>query len=584
MSAPTTIGRYQLRERLGRGTGSVVYRAVDRVLDRQAALKVMAAEVARDSAARDRFLLEGQAVARLRHRHIVAVHEVAVEGENPYLAMELLRGTTLAERVAGSPPPTLVESLEIIDQVCLGLHYAHQRGVVHRNIKPANIFLLDDGSVKLLDFSLTSGAADTVTRAGTQLGSVAYMAPEQVVSHEVDGRADIFAAGVVLFELLGGRRPFDADSVTGVLTKILKEPPPPLENLPHVAAEPVRGILARALDKDPARRFADALDMADSLSLVRLNLLVPETPRTVDQPPVGISGSDALEYSPEPLAARDRLDPLARLPGRLIDGLAPLVRRPIWLVTALIVLLLVAGLGFWIARRGVPRLGAPAGTPIHRTSQPPTAAVASVDIVSQPEGAALFLNGAPLDLQTPARVPSDRLRNAEIRAEKEGFEPAVVRPSAADVDQRRIDLRLTPLPPEIVVTGSAAFPFEVLSGRIVVSPSATSHRFTVRGEQTLRLRAPQVFLDRAVTVTPGSDPVVLRVPEIGHLSVRTSPSLERCRISVGGRDFGSPPYPPIGRQPIVAGTHRVQLTCSDGSTLRESVTVEATRDKSVLFR
>ena len=158
---PPLVGRYQLQERLGRGTASVVYRATDPVQSRQVAVKVLPAEVGRDPGVRDRFLLEAEAVARLHHRHIVAVREFAVDDENAFLAMELLYGTTLAERLTMTPALTLAESLEIVDQICVGLQYAHEHGVVHRNVKPANVFLQDDGSVKLLDFGLTTGAADT---------------------------------------------------------------------------------------------------------------------------------------------------------------------------------------------------------------------------------------------------------------------------------------------------------------------------------------------------------------------------------------------------------------------------------------
>ena len=583
MSAPTIIGRYHLRERLGRGTSSVVYRAVDPVLDRQTALKIMVAGLARDAAARERFLLDAQAVARLRHRHIVAVHEVDVEQDHPYLAMELLRGVTLAERIAASPPLTLVEGLEIVDQLCLGLHYAHERGVVHRSVRPANIFLLEDGSVKLLDFSLTSGAADTVTRPGTLLGS-AYLAPEQVVSHEVDGRADLFAAGVVLFELVGGHRPFEAESVTGILAKILNERPPPLQNLPAAVAEPLRAILARALDKDPGRRFADALEMAGELTLVRLALLEPRAvrePAGIDTEAMPRPAGDELEYASEPLRAREALDPIAWLRTRAPGLLPSIARNRRTLAAAGIVLLLLGALAFWMPRRATPVASMPVTPPAGVKS---AVATTSIEIVSEPGGAALFLNGTALGVQTPARMPADRLRNAELRAEKTGFEPAVRRLSASDLEQRRVSLQLAPLLPETLVTGHAAFPFEVVSGRTVVSPLGTSHRFTVRGEQTLRLRAPDVFFDRAVTIAPGSGSTALSVPDIGHLSVRTSPSLERCRVSVAGRDFGAPPYPPIARQPIVAGSHRVQLTCADGRILRQSVVVEPKSDRRVLFR
>jgi hypothetical protein len=124
----------------------------------------------------------------------------------------------------------------------------------------------------------------------------------------------------------------------------------------------------------------------------------------------------------------------------------------------------------------------------------------------------------------------------------------------------------------------------VVSGRTVISRAATSHRFTLRGEQTVRVRAPQYYLDRAVTIPAGKPAVTLVVPALGRLSVRVSPVLERCRVLVGGREFGTPPYPPVPYQAIVAGAHRVQLVCPDGATREETVTVEAARDRAAIFR
>jgi hypothetical protein len=181
-------------------------------------------------------------------------------------------------------------------------------------------------------------------------------------------------------------------------------------------------------------------------------------------------------------------------------------------------------------------------------------------------------------------IPVDRLRNAELRLVKPGYNPLVVRVTPEDAARSALSLQLVQEAPEIVVSGSAPFEFEVLSGRTVISRANTSHRFTIRGDQTLRVRAPEYYLDRAVTIPPGKPAVTLFVPPLGRLSVRVSPLLERCRVSVDGREFGTPPYPPVPYQSIVAGAHRVQLTCPDGGVRTENVTVEAARDRAAVFR
>ena len=200
MEQPRTIGRYEVLERVGRGGMGVLYRGRDPVLDREVAIKVMGGDFAADDSARTRFYREARASARLQHRNIVTIYEFAEDNGNPYIAMEFLRGQSLQARMAAAGAFPLVQKLDIVTQLLTGLHYAHEQGIVHRDVKPANIWLLEDGTVKLLDFGIAKIAASTMTSAGSVLGSAFYMAPEQVEGREVDGRADIFAAGVVLYE------------------------------------------------------------------------------------------------------------------------------------------------------------------------------------------------------------------------------------------------------------------------------------------------------------------------------------------------------------------------------------------------
>jgi serine/threonine-protein kinase len=272
---PTQIGRYQIIERVGRGGMGVLFRGMDPVLDREVAIKLMLVDFSEDEdALRPRFYREARASAKLQHRNIVTVFEFAEEGSTPYIVMEFLRGTSLAARMASPLPLAVEDKLDVIAQLCDALHYAHEQGVVHRDVKPANVFLLTDGTVKLLDFGIAKLTTSTLTRRGDVLGSASYMSPEQVAgSDSVDGRSDIFSIGVVLYELLAGRKPFHAEAPTAIIMKILHEEPPPLESLvPGLPAQLVAAV-NKALAKDPAARFQTAGELSKQLQWIRKALV-----------------------------------------------------------------------------------------------------------------------------------------------------------------------------------------------------------------------------------------------------------------------------------------------------------------------
>ena len=273
METPATFGRYEVIERVGRGGMGMLYRGKDPVLDREVAIKVMSGDFSADEGARARFFREARAAARLQHRNIVTIFEFAEdEHGTPYIAMEFLRGRSLAARLTVEPPLSLVQKLDILTQLCTGLHYAHEQGIVHRDVKPANIWVMDDGTIKLLDFGIAKIAASTMTSSGNVLGSAAYMAPEQVSGREIDGRADVFAAGVVLYELLARRKPFEGDAPTAVMMKIIKDDPPPIRNFaPDIPVSLVNAV-NKALQKDPDKRFMHAGDFGSELRLIRLAL------------------------------------------------------------------------------------------------------------------------------------------------------------------------------------------------------------------------------------------------------------------------------------------------------------------------
>ncbi|MEP7346467.1 MAG: serine/threonine-protein kinase, partial [Gemmatimonadaceae bacterium] len=211
------IGKYQIMDLVGEGAMGSVYRALDPVLNRTVAVKVMSESIARDSELRDRFMREAQAAGSLQHPNVVTIFDFGEFEGHLYIAMEFVVGVDLEELLAKGPQLTLDQKLGIAIDVLLGLAYAHKHGVVHRDIKPANIRLTEDGRAKIMDFGVAHLDSAKMTRTGVMLGTPNYMAPEQVVGQPVGPATDIFSLGAVLYEMLTGKKAFGADSMHSVL-------------------------------------------------------------------------------------------------------------------------------------------------------------------------------------------------------------------------------------------------------------------------------------------------------------------------------------------------------------------------------
>lgn len=260
------IGKYEVLDVLGRGGMGVVYKAYDPILDREIALKTMTADGLKDPVLKERFYREARAAGRLRHPNIVTIYELGEESNVPFIAMEYIHGTDIHAVIRGRLEVSFEEKIRIIVQLCRGLAYAHKAGIVHRDIKPSNIRLTDDFQVKILDFGIARlVTSTTMTSGGMVLGTIHYMAPEQIKGAHVDRKSDIFAVGIILFELLTSRKPFDGDNTATVLYNILHEPyqkmDPPLDE----QFATIGRVLKKALDKDPARRYFSADEMGDDL-------------------------------------------------------------------------------------------------------------------------------------------------------------------------------------------------------------------------------------------------------------------------------------------------------------------------------
>jgi hypothetical protein len=243
-----------------------VYRARDPILDRPVALKTIAQGLLAKQESIDRFQREARAAARLQHRNIVTIYELGEVGGTVYIAMELLEGVDLAQAMVPHDRLSPVQKAHIVADVCRGLDYAHKRGVVHRDVKPANVILVNDGSVKLVDFGIARLENSTMTQTGLILGTPSYIAPEILKGGAVDHRADIWALGVVSYELFSGRLPFNAPTIAALVYKIVNEPPPAFDAAGLGFPPAVTGVIARALEKEPGRRYQDLSQMAGELA------------------------------------------------------------------------------------------------------------------------------------------------------------------------------------------------------------------------------------------------------------------------------------------------------------------------------
>jgi serine/threonine protein kinase/Tfp pilus assembly protein PilF len=274
-SGTTFADRYKIQEELGRGGMGVVYKAVDTKLKRTVALKFLPPEMTSDPEAKERFVHEAQAAAALDHPNICTVHEVEEAEERTYISMAFVEGQSLKERI-NQDPMNIEEALEITIQVAEGLEEAHKKGIIHRDIKSANIMVTEKGQAKIMDFGLAKVRGGTlITREGTTMGTVAYMSPEQARGEEVDQRTDIWSFGVVLYEMFGGQLPFKGEHDQVVLYSILKEEPKPITDLKAEIPMAIEQVVSKALEKDPDKRYKQAEELLDDLKSISAGI-VPE--------------------------------------------------------------------------------------------------------------------------------------------------------------------------------------------------------------------------------------------------------------------------------------------------------------------
>ncbi|MDQ6682865.1 MAG: protein kinase, partial [Chloroflexota bacterium] len=290
-------GRYRIIAPLGEGGMATIWRALDEQLDREVAVKLLRPQYGSDAGFAARFRQEARSAGSLSHPNIVSVFDYGTDptDDNQYIVMELVEGDNLSTVLQERGSLSTEDSVRVAIAIASALEAAHRRGIVHRDVKPGNILITDEGDVKVTDFGIARAVSEaSMTVTGTTLGSVHYFSPEQARGDEVTGTSDVYSLGIVLYEMLTGRRPFEGDSAAGVALRRLNEDPPPPSTYKPVPAG-LSAIIMRALQRDPARRFPDAGSLAEALRVWRRN---PDQPVPLGAAgAAGVTGAAALAAS-----------------------------------------------------------------------------------------------------------------------------------------------------------------------------------------------------------------------------------------------------------------------------------------------
>jgi serine/threonine-protein kinase len=270
------LGRYEILEELGRGEMGVVYKAYDPLIDRFVAIKAIDLQKLGDEEKDEykaRFYQEAKAAGRLNHPNIITIYDLGRKGDVAYIAMELMEGTELQDIVAENQPLTIGEKLDVSFQVAEGLAYAHEHGIIHRDIKPSNIMVLRGKHVKIADFGIARMKTSLeLTKTNKIIGSPLYMSPEQIQSHPVDPRSDIFSFGIVLYQMLTGKLPFNGDNVNSLMYQIVNEEPQKPSALNPEVPETLDRIVAKCLEKKTEDRYQNANELTRDLHSCRMLL------------------------------------------------------------------------------------------------------------------------------------------------------------------------------------------------------------------------------------------------------------------------------------------------------------------------
>ena len=384
MADPLKLGKYEIRRRIGAGAMGIVFEAWDPGIGRRVAVKTLKQDILDSSEAADvlaRFRREAQAAGRLNHPNIVAVYELGETDGITFIAMEYVDGKELKEFCDKGECFPLAQAVRIITELLVALDVAHAAGVVHRDIKPGNIFLVGNDVVKVGDFGVARVESSELTQAGSVLGTPSYMSPEQICGQVVDGRADLFSAGVILYQLLTGEKPFQGNSLATIMHKLLKEEPTPPSVINVHVPPAFDAVITKALAKRPENRYQNGAEFAAAVRAAsdQKSVAAMSTPMIIDDATIALSGSaDAATSShrdptPMPAALRSDPRPAATAPIRPLPTTKRKTSTTGLSVLVATLLLAAAALWWWLMGMPIPF--------VHRTAEtlPAPAAKAVVE-------------------------------------------------------------------------------------------------------------------------------------------------------------------------------------------------------------
>jgi serine/threonine protein kinase len=407
MDGKMLADRYAVGELLGRGGMAEVFLATDRILDRPVAVKVLGGWLADDRRFVERFRREALAAARISHPNLVAVFDAGSEGDIHFIVMEFVPGETLADvlRREGRVDPLL--ATQIASSVGDALATAHAAGIVHRDVKPANVMRTPDGRTKLMDLGIARGVeGDSITRASSILGTAGYVSPEQARGEPVDHRSDIYSLGCVLYEMLAGRQPFEADNPIAVAYQHVHDAPVPPSSLEPSVPPALESVVLRAMEKDPEARFPTAADMVRALD-----------DGTAPLPAIGVTGRM------RPLPSAPTTTPTATLTRR-IDRPPPR-RRMVPLLIAVVVLALLGGLAFALFG-----------------GDPPSGRNTAVESPSSSPSTSPSSSPSSSPSPSPTQPPADPVQDAVVALQSlvtEGLQDGTISEHAAEDIQKKVD-------------------------------------------------------------------------------------------------------------------------------------------------
>ena len=321
------IGRYEILQEIGRGAMGVVFKGRDPLIGRAVAVKTITSGVAESADLLERFYREARAAGGLQHPNIVTIYELAESGGAPFIAMEYLEGESLEKIIARKPALPLATKLGYVIQTCRALDYAHRRGVIHRDVKPANIVVTRDGMVKVVDFGIARLGHTSNTQTGMLLGTLAYMSPEQVRGQPADARCDIWAMGVVLYEFITYQRPFTGENHAALLLSILQNEPPPIRQVVPECPVALERVISKSLRKDEKERYASMEALLKDVENVNSSLAregskvvaqMPGAKTNVQPAPTVLLASHPISPAVHPAGAAPIATPGARQPVKTI--------------------------------------------------------------------------------------------------------------------------------------------------------------------------------------------------------------------------------------------------------------------------